>query len=124
MKRSRRMFAVVAVLALAVVGATAATVSAGGSKSSKPLAGGTYRVGVEAAFGVTDGLDPTGEYAGDYWGVLQNLMVRAMLGTKHLAGGRRQHDRARPRNVDAEGHERWQDVHLHAQEAASSSGRL
>jgi peptide/nickel transport system substrate-binding protein len=86
MKRNNGRLALAAVLALVVVAVTAATVSASSSKKSSSLAGGTYRVGVEAAFGYTGGLDPTGEYAGDYWGVLENLMVRALLGTNHVPG--------------------------------------
>ena len=32
--------------------------------------GGTLNVGWEQSFGVTDNFDPTGEYLGDAWGVL------------------------------------------------------
>jgi peptide/nickel transport system substrate-binding protein len=85
-KRTKRTFAVIAALALVAVGATAATVSASGAKTGKSLAGGTYTVGVESTFGYTSGLDPTGEYAGDYLGVIANLLVRTLVGTKHVGG--------------------------------------
>jgi peptide/nickel transport system substrate-binding protein len=66
-----------------------------GASSNNPYAGpmggaghkgGTYTVGWEQQFGFTDGFDPTGEYLGDAWGILSNLMVRTLVGYRHTAG--------------------------------------
>jgi len=73
---------VCAALAMAAVGATVS--SAAPQKSA--AAGGTYRVGWENAFGFTNGFDPTGEYLGDAFGVLSNLMVRTLVGYNHVTG--------------------------------------
>ena len=48
--------------------------------------GGTYTVGWEQSFGFTDNLDPTGEYLGNAWAILDNLLVRPLIGYKHQAG--------------------------------------
>jgi peptide/nickel transport system substrate-binding protein len=73
--------------AAAVAVATGATIgSAAPAKSSAAKAGGTYRVGWESAFGFTDNLDPTGEYLGDAWGILSNLLVRTLVGYNHAPG--------------------------------------
>ena len=74
-----------------IVGALAVvlTVAASGSptKSATVKAGGTLNVGVEQSFGFTDNLDPTGEYLGDAFGILDNLLVRTLVGYTHQAGG-------------------------------------
>jgi peptide/nickel transport system substrate-binding protein len=74
---------------LAAVGVAAAVVVASGSaaKSSpaKIHAGGTLNVGWEQSFGFTDNLDPTGEYLGDAFGILDNLLVRTLVGYNHTA---------------------------------------
>jgi peptide/nickel transport system substrate-binding protein len=86
----RHKIAIGAVLAAIVsAGVTAATVTAGSNKSTstgKSLKGGTYRLGWEAAFGFTDGLDPTGEYLGDAIAILNNVLVRTLVGTNHTPG--------------------------------------
>jgi peptide/nickel transport system substrate-binding protein len=51
-----------------------------------PAKGGVYRVGWEQSFGFTDNLDPTGEYLGNAWAILDNLLVRPLIGYKHIAG--------------------------------------
>jgi peptide/nickel transport system substrate-binding protein len=48
--------------------------------------GGVYRVGWEQSFGFTDNFDPTGEYLGDAWGIMTNLLVRPLVGYKHAGG--------------------------------------
>jgi peptide/nickel transport system substrate-binding protein len=48
--------------------------------------GGTYTVGWEQSFGFTDNFDPTGEYLGNAWGILDNLLVRPLIGYKHQGG--------------------------------------
>jgi peptide/nickel transport system substrate-binding protein len=66
-------------------GAPASSESAGYTNGT-PQKGGTYRVGWEQSFGFTDNFDPTGEYLGEAWAVLDNLLVRPLIGYKHLAG--------------------------------------
>jgi len=48
--------------------------------------GGVYRIGWEQSFGFTDNFDPTGEYLGNAWGILVNLMLRPLIGYQHLPG--------------------------------------
>ena len=73
---------------------TTTTTSSGGTatgggqgyNNGSPAKGGTYTVGWEQSFGFTDNLDPTGEYLGNAWAILNNLLVRALVGYKHQAG--------------------------------------
>jgi peptide/nickel transport system substrate-binding protein len=51
-----------------------------------PAKGGTYTVGWEQSFGFTDNFDPTGEYLGNAWGIYNNLLLRTLIGYKHLPG--------------------------------------
>jgi len=76
---------VCAALTAAAVGATVGSAAPRQSNAAQ-AAGGTYRVGWENAFGFTNAFDPTGEYLGDAWGVLSNLMVRTLVGYNHVAG--------------------------------------
>lgn len=48
--------------------------------------GGTYTIGWENSFGFTNNFDPTGEYLGNAWGLFSNLMLRSLVGYKHLPG--------------------------------------
>jgi peptide/nickel transport system substrate-binding protein len=48
--------------------------------------GGTYTVGWEQSFGFTNNFDPTGEYLGNAWGLYSNLMLRPLVGYRHLPG--------------------------------------
>jgi peptide/nickel transport system substrate-binding protein len=48
--------------------------------------GGVYRLGYESSFGWTDNFDPTGEYLGTAWGIYVNLLMRPLIGYKHLPG--------------------------------------
>jgi peptide/nickel transport system substrate-binding protein len=75
---------IVAIGAAIVVGASLAAKSSPAKKSVS--AGGTLTVGWEAAFGFTDSFDPTGEYLGDAWGIYNNLLLRTLVGTNHVAG--------------------------------------
>jgi peptide/nickel transport system substrate-binding protein len=75
----------VAVVALIAAFAAAAAMSAP-SQSQKVTAGGTYRVDWESAFGFTGGLDPTGEYLGEAFAILGNLLVRTLAGYNHVEG--------------------------------------
>jgi len=54
--------------------------------NGNPAKGGTYTVGWEQSFGFTDNFDPTGEYLGNAWAILTNLLVRPLIGYKHQAG--------------------------------------
>lgn len=79
--------AALGIAALALAAGVWATVgSAQSSKSGKSLAGGTYRVGWEQAFGFTDNFDPTGEYLGNAWALYSNLLIRTLVGYNHVAG--------------------------------------
>jgi peptide/nickel transport system substrate-binding protein len=60
--------------------------SSQGYNNGTPAKGGTYTVGWEQSFGFTNNLDPTGEYLGNAWAILNNLLVRALVGYKHQAG--------------------------------------
>jgi peptide/nickel transport system substrate-binding protein len=108
MRRPLKLLAgLAAVLALTVAAAgcgssnkssssSSGTTSGGGSGSSSathgtykngsPQRGGTYSIGYENSFGFTDNFDPTGEYLGEAWGILTNLLVRPLIGYQHLAG--------------------------------------
>jgi peptide/nickel transport system substrate-binding protein len=107
MKRNLRFaLCLAAVAALAVLaagcgssnksssGGSATTSSGGGGgtggsqgyNNGTPAKGGTYTVGWEQSFGFTDNLDPTGEYLGNAWAILNNLLVRSLIGYKHQAG--------------------------------------
>ncbi|HEX7082484.1 MAG TPA: ABC transporter substrate-binding protein [Gaiellaceae bacterium] len=60
--------------------------SSGSYDNGSSKKGGVYRVGYENSFGFTDNFDPTGEYLGDAWGILDNLLIRPLIGYKHVAG--------------------------------------
>src|SRR4051794_6000605 len=78
---------VFAAAALALAGSVGATIgSAASGKTSTAKAGGTYRIGVEASFNWTNAFDPTGEYLGDAWGIYTNLLLRTLVGYKHVPG--------------------------------------
>src|ERR1700722_20226281 len=59
--------------------------SAHSTKASAVKSGGTLTIGWAPSFGVTDNFDPTGEYLGDAWGVLE-LEVRTLVNYQHLPG--------------------------------------
>jgi peptide/nickel transport system substrate-binding protein len=60
--------------------------SQGSYSNGSAQKGGTYTVGYENSFGFTDNFDPTGEYLGEAWGIMTNLLVRPLIGYQHLAG--------------------------------------
>jgi peptide/nickel transport system substrate-binding protein len=51
-----------------------------------PKRGGTYTEGWDTSFSFTDNFDPTGEYLGDAWGVMTNLLVRTLVSYRHTEG--------------------------------------
>jgi peptide/nickel transport system substrate-binding protein len=61
-------------------------VGSGTFDSGSPAKGGIYRIGWEQSFGFTNNFDPTGEYLGNAWGLFSNLMLRPLMGYKHLPG--------------------------------------
>jgi len=48
--------------------------------------GGVYRIGVEGSFNFSDAFDPTGEYSLDAFSLYSSLLVRTLLGYRHVAG--------------------------------------
>jgi peptide/nickel transport system substrate-binding protein len=78
------VFTAAAIAAVVLVAAGSAAKS-NHAAASQIKSGGTLRVGWEASFGFTDNLDPTGEYLGDAWGILETL-ERPLIGYKHIAG--------------------------------------
>jgi peptide/nickel transport system substrate-binding protein len=61
-------------------------VGSGTFSSGSPAKGGVYKIGWEQSFGFTNNFDPTGEYLGNAWGLYSNLMLRSLVGYKHLPG--------------------------------------
>src|SRR3982751_1632742 len=100
----RFAFVVVAALALAGLaagcgskkstsGTTTASSGAGSQvaivgtyENGSPQKGGTWRVGIEQAFGFTNNFDPTGEYLGTAINIYENLLLRTLVGYKHAPG--------------------------------------
>jgi peptide/nickel transport system substrate-binding protein len=79
------LIAVLAALAACVLAAVVEAKS-GRDSGSQVARGGTYRVEWESSFDFTDGLDPTGEYSGQAFGLYSNLLVRTLVGYNHVAG--------------------------------------
>jgi peptide/nickel transport system substrate-binding protein len=98
MFRKRRRFATAFALALAVMalaGLSGTASSTAAPRAQNPFEGptggqghrgGTYTEGWDTSFSFTDNLDPTGEYLGDAWGILSNLMVRTLVSYRHTEG--------------------------------------
>jgi peptide/nickel transport system substrate-binding protein len=55
-----------------------------GQDGEKPT-GGTLTYESEE-FGFTSGFDPSGEYLGNAWGVMSNMLIRTVMGYRHLGG--------------------------------------
>ena len=89
----RRTFALLLALALVLsVGAGACggdeegtDTGAATGEEGEPQKGGTLRVQSEA-FEWTGNFDPTGEYLGTAFGFYSNMLVRTLMGYKHLPG--------------------------------------
>jgi peptide/nickel transport system substrate-binding protein len=83
----RPIWRLTTVLGVMTAVAVAMTVSASAhsTKANTIKAGGTLNVGWEQSFGFTNNLDPTGEYLGDAFGILDNLLVRTLVGYTHDA---------------------------------------
>jgi peptide/nickel transport system substrate-binding protein len=76
----------IAAASLAIIASVGQASGAHKNTKSTSSRGGTLRVGWEGSWGFTDNLDPTGEYLGDAQGILDNLLVRTLVGYKHTAG--------------------------------------
>jgi peptide/nickel transport system substrate-binding protein len=87
-KRTAKLVVLVAVLAVV---ATACGGGGGGGASSSASAsgqvtkGGTYRTSAED-FGFTDAFDPTGEYLGSAFALMNEMLLRNLVTYKHIAG--------------------------------------
>ena len=60
--------------------------SAQARMTTAPRQGRHLQIGWEQSFGFTNNFDPTGEYLGNAWGLYSNLMLRSLVGYKHLPG--------------------------------------
>ncbi len=90
MRSKKNLWVVAMLLVLSLVAA-----ACGGNTEEEPDAapdtqgevtkGGTLRWESEE-FSFTSGFDPTGEYLGDAWGVMTNLMIRNLVSYPHIAG--------------------------------------
>lgn len=56
------------------------------SNQDEPTRGGVYRVGVASPFGFTSGFDPSGEYYNVGFNIYSNLLLRTLVGYRHVAG--------------------------------------
>jgi peptide/nickel transport system substrate-binding protein len=87
----RRILTLAGVLLALVFGLGAA--SCGGdddeetTATGEPERGGALRIASDS-FEFTNGFDPTGEYLGDAFGVYSNLLLRTLVGYRHVAGER------------------------------------
>jgi peptide/nickel transport system substrate-binding protein len=79
-------FVVALIVGPALGTASAVTAATSVAKSGGSKSGGTYRVGVEKAFGFTDSFDPTGEYYTLSFAIDSNLLVRTLVGFDHVPG--------------------------------------
>ena len=93
------------------------------TKQERRQAGGTLNVGWEQSFGFTDNFDPTGEYLGDAFGHLLRTCSSARSSATTTSPAPRATSSSRTSRRRAEADERRQDVHVQAQERASSSAR-
>ena len=78
-------------------------------------AGGVYRVDWETSFDFTGGFDPVGEYLGEAWGIMSNLLVRTLVGYRHVPGAAGNEVDPRPGDRHWSGLSGRAHVHVHAQ---------
>jgi len=75
------------IVAAAVAGTVIVAAGSAGSAKTGVSRGGTLNVGWEQSFGFTDSFDPTGEYLGDAQGIYNNLLLRMLVGYRHMPNG-------------------------------------
>ena len=88
MRRKRWVsgFALAAVLAIVAAACSSDTSSGGsGQPSGNPEKGGTYRTATQTLSN-TSNFDPTGEYYGYAWAMMQNMLIRGLYNYKHVPG--------------------------------------
>jgi peptide/nickel transport system substrate-binding protein len=74
-------------LVVAAVGATVLVAAGGAGRTKSQVgSGGTFKVGWEQSFGVTDNFDPVGEYLAEAIGIHSNLLTRTLVGYNHVQG--------------------------------------
>ena len=69
--------------ALVAVACSSSSTGASSSGSGAPTTGGTIRE-ESPEFGWTDAFDPTGEYLGTAWGMMDQLLIRGLMTYKHV----------------------------------------
>ncbi|HVF52810.1 MAG TPA: ABC transporter substrate-binding protein [Actinomycetota bacterium] len=87
--RFMALFVVLALTAAACGGSESDDEPSGSSQNEDEggvQAGGVYRVGVLESFNYTNGFDPTGEYLGSAFSMYGNLLLRTLVGYRHVAG--------------------------------------
>jgi peptide/nickel transport system substrate-binding protein len=96
--RTRIALAVVGLAALVAAGCSAgeetgpassgeSTIEADSAPvEQSPPRGGVFRIGVESSFGFTNAFDPTGEYLLEAFALYRNLLLRTLVGYRHVAG--------------------------------------
>jgi peptide/nickel transport system substrate-binding protein len=85
MKRWVSGLAIVVSFALLAVACSSNETPSGASGSAAPTKGGTYRTATQQLSN-TSNFDPTGEYYGYAWAMLQNLLIRGLYNYNHVPG--------------------------------------
>jgi len=86
MRSKRWVVGLAALASLAVVATACGGSSSGGQASSgSPQKGGTYRTATQQLSN-TSNFDPTGEYYGYAWAILQNMLIRGLYNYNHVPG--------------------------------------
>jgi peptide/nickel transport system substrate-binding protein len=65
---------------------TTGDTSATNTAETEPQPGGVYRVGWETSFNFSNAFDPTGEYFAPALDIYSDLLIRTLLGYRHVAG--------------------------------------
>ncbi|MEA2499367.1 MAG: hypothetical protein QOH26_1772, partial [Actinomycetota bacterium] len=88
MSQRRHIWLVALVMVLAMVAAACGgddPATPGNGGGGDELKGGTLRYESEE-FGFTSGFDPSGEYLGNAWGIMSNMLMRGLTTYKHVGG--------------------------------------
>jgi peptide/nickel transport system substrate-binding protein len=81
----KKMFRVAAVLLILVL-LTAACSSKGKTNTGAPKTGGIFRVQLKTFRWGGGGFDPSSTYSAYSWTIYSNMMIRSLLGYRHVAG--------------------------------------